>query len=83
MTEPLKIGDWLKDNEMWHADGVMVVQRIDDDRVALEGVFAGKTRKTIVARRRIHLDDKPRRSGWSRVEADAGHPVALGKDVRQ
>ena len=66
---PLAVGDLIRDNDprMAQTRGVCTVATIGSSRCWV--IDHIQNLQTLIAVSRIHLDGKPRRSGWSRVTA--------------
>lgn len=63
MSEELKVGDRIKDNDPRMGHRVLTIESID-----VRYVSAGtKYRQFRILRSRIFTDDKPRRTGFSRI----------------
>ena len=68
-VRPLAVGDLIRDNDprMAKNRGVCSVTMIGSSRCWV--IDHSKNLQTLILVSRIHLDCKPRRSGWSRVTA--------------
>ena len=64
----IRVGQFIRDNDPRNPNRILMIDEIDDTHVIArpEGWHAAK-RKARIAIKYIHLDDKPRRSGWSVV----------------
>ena len=68
----LNLGDLIRDNEELHRfknERVYRVSSISPDWVTAIHVRGGRLGVTRINRKRIHTDDKVRRTGWTRVAA--------------
>lgn len=63
----LKIGDKLKDNDPRMPNRVLTIAEVLPNGVMC---FTHANRTTMILRRRIYTDGKPRRSGFSLVQQD-------------
>lgn len=66
-TASLSVGDWIADNDPRMPNRVLEVNHVDHAKARAAVPGRGKTGETWISLGRIHLDEKPRRSGWSRV----------------
>jgi hypothetical protein len=65
MKRELKIGDRIKDNDPRMGDRVLVITDVSEDFVtAVTGPWVSR-----IQRKRIFTDGKPRRTGFSLVDA--------------
>lgn len=80
----LKVGMLVRDNDPRLEGRTRYVERIEGDRAVLSLLMGhGWFRPTKVRLDRIHLDGKPRRSGWSVVAPTTRREVgAVGEGVR-
>jgi hypothetical protein len=65
----LKVGDKIKDNDPRMPDRILMIRRFEVDRVVATMEDAGRSGETRVSVSRIFTDGKPRRTGWSRIDA--------------
>lgn len=64
----LQPGMSVKDNDPRENNRILVVHAIEKGKAVLRHPrLPGKTFETRISISRIHMDDKPRRSGWSIV----------------
>jgi hypothetical protein len=80
---PLAEGDWIKDNDPFHSQRKPLrIEGFRGDGIRTYVLAYGPGHDCAYPRvRDIHLDGKPRRSGWSRVEGPRS-PRRGGRDCR-
>lgn len=64
MVEPLSAGDWIKDNDPRMPQRLLKVVRVTQERAICDDLVG---RPFPILLRRIYLDGRPRRSGFTRV----------------
>lgn len=65
MPRELKPGDRIKDNDPRMTNRVLVVGTVGTHSCTAKNIHGGK--QTTISLDRIHMDEKPRRSGFSLI----------------
>lgn len=65
-TEPLKVGDLIRDNDPRSTARTLKVTAIGDEKVLAR---RANRPEVAISLSRVYVDGKQRKSGWSRVEA--------------
>ena len=74
LLRQIRVGDRIIDNDPREPNRILTVREIGPERVVAARGPAGRRQETRIALKRIHTDDKPRRSGWSLIKENGDAP---------